>query len=160
MAGSGLSASDDLTVEPGFHLGLARRVALSDRVGYQIGMVQKIIAAAAWACLVFIAYATLSSAGARPELTRTEPALIVFIERFGAYGLLGFLFCVAYPRRLLFICCIVLGSAVFLELLQLVIPGRDARVIDATEKLLGGVAGILAVRALSAFADRLGWKIT
>ena len=123
-------------------------------------MIQKLIAVAAWACLIFIVYATLSSADARPELTRTEPALIVFVERFGAYGLLGFLFCLAYPRRLLFICCLVLGSAVLLELLQLIVPDRDARVIDATEKLLGGAAGILVARALLAFAGRLGWKIT
>jgi hypothetical protein len=123
-------------------------------------MVQKLIAVAAWACLIFIVYATLSSADARPELTSTEPALVVFVERFGAYGLLGFLFCVAYPRRLLFICCLVLGSAVLLELLQLVIPDRDARVIDAGEKLLGGAAGILTARVLLAFAGRLGWKIT
>jgi VanZ family protein len=123
-------------------------------------MVQKLIAVAAWACLIFIIYATLSSADARPELTRTEPALIVVVERFGAYGLLGFLFCLAYPRRLLFICVLVLGSAVLLELLQLIVPDRDARVIDATEKLLGGAAGILAARALLAFAGCLGWKIT
>jgi len=123
-------------------------------------MVQKLIAVAAWACLVFIIYATLSSADARPELTRTEPALIVVVERFGAYGLMGFLFCLAYPRRLLFICCLVPGSAILLELLQLIIPDRDARVIDATEKLLGGAAGILVARALAVVAGRLGWKIT
>ena len=73
---------------------------------------------------------------------------------------MGFLFCLAYPRRLLFICCLVLGSAILLELLQLIIPDRDARVIDATEKFLGGAAGILVARALTAFAGRLGWKIT
>lgn len=123
-------------------------------------MVQKLIAVAAWACLVFIIYATLSSADARPELTRTEPALIVVVERFGAYGLMGFLFCLAYPRRLLFICCLVPGSAILLELLQLIIPDRDARVIDATEKLLGGAAGILVARALAVVAGRLGWKVT
>jgi hypothetical protein len=54
---------------------------------------------AAWACLIFIIYATLTSASGRSELTTTEPALVVFIERFGAYGLLGFLFRLAYPRR-------------------------------------------------------------
>jgi hypothetical protein len=76
----------------------------------------------AWACLIFIIYATLSSSSGRPELTTTEPALVVFIERFGAYGLLGFLFCLAYPRRLAPVCMLVLGSAVVLELLQIVIP--------------------------------------
>src|SRR5438105_9147103 len=39
----------------------------------------------AWVCLIFIVYAT------RPELMKGEPALVVFVERFGAYGLLGVL---------------------------------------------------------------------
>jgi hypothetical protein len=39
-----------------------------------------------------------------------------------------------------------LGSAVVLELLQILVPDRDARIIDAAEKLAGGAAGILAVR--------------
>ena len=114
---------------------------------------------AAWACLIFIIYATLSSSSGRPELTTTEPALVVFIERFGAYGLLGFLFCLAYPCRLTLVCGLVLGSAVVLELLQIVIPGRDARVIDALEKLVGGAAGIVISRAFLSLAGRLGWKV-
>ena len=35
-------------------------------------MFRKLIALAAWGCLIFIIYATLSSAGARPELTRAS----------------------------------------------------------------------------------------
>ena len=73
-------------------------------------MHQKYIAIAAWACLIFIIYATLSSADVRPELTKTEPALVVFVERFGAYSLLGVLFCWGYPRRLTLVCVLVLGS--------------------------------------------------
>ena len=52
-------------------------------------MLQKFAAIVAWACLIFIIYATLSFAGRRPELTESEPMLAVFVERFGAYGLLG-----------------------------------------------------------------------
>jgi VanZ family protein len=114
---------------------------------------------AAWACLIFIIYATLSSSSGRPELTTTEPALVVFIERFGAYGLLGFLFWLAYPRRLTLVCMLVLGSTVVLELLQIVIPGRDARVIDALEKLAGGAAGIVISRTFLSLAGRLRSKV-
>jgi VanZ family protein len=119
-------------------------------------MLQKFVAVAAWTCLIFIIYASLSSASARPELTESEPALAVFIERFGAYGLLGVLFRLAYPNRIGMVWILVLGSAVILELLQIVIPDRDARVIDAAEKLAGGAAGIVAARAFLPFARRLG----
>ena len=121
-------------------------------------MFQKLIAVAAWACLGFIIYATLSSAGARPELTTTEPALAVFVERVGAYGLLGLLFYAAYPRRIITVCLLVFGSAILLELLQILIPDRDARVVDAVEKIAGGAAGIVAGRAFVSFVGRLGWK--
>jgi VanZ family protein len=111
-------------------------------------MLQKFIAVAAWSCLIFIVYATLSSAGARPELTKSEPALAVFVERFGAYGLLGVLIRLAYPNRVGLVWALVLGSAVVLELLQIVVPDRDARVIYAVEKLAGGAVGIVAAYAL------------
>ena len=122
-------------------------------------MLQKFIATAAWACLIFIIYATLSSEGQRPELTASEPMPAVFVERFGAYGLLGVLLRLAYPSRIRLVWLLVLGSAVVLELLQIVIPDRDARVIDAAEKLAGGAAGILVARTFLSFAGRVGWKM-
>jgi VanZ family protein len=119
-------------------------------------MFQKLFTVAAWACLIFIIYATLSHAGERPELTTTEPPLVVIVERFGSYGLLGLLFCLAYPRRIALVCVLVLGSAVILELLQIVIPDRDARVIDAVEKLAGGAVGIVSSRALPFICRSVG----
>ena len=104
-------------------------------------MFQKLCAVAAWAFLIFIIYATLGPLGTRPELTA------VFIERFGAYGVLGALFGLGYPRRLVLVCLLIFGGAVILEFLQLFIPDRDARVIDAAEKLAGAAAGIITVRA-------------
>jgi VanZ family protein len=111
-------------------------------------MFRKLIAAAAWGCLIFIIYATLSSLSRRPELTANETDLSVAIERFGAYALLGSLFMVAYPRRFKFVCVLVLGSAILLELLQIFAPGRDARVLDALEKLAGGIVGISCAYAI------------
>src|ERR1700748_256304 len=106
-----------------------------------LGMLQKLFAVAAWACFVFIARATLSSLPARPGLTSNETDLTFFIERFGAYALLGSAFCLTYPRRITFVCLVVLGSAVVLELLQILVPGRDPRIVDTLEKLAGGVVG-------------------
>ncbi len=117
-------------------------------------MTRTILSVAAWACLIFIIYATLTSLNARPEFTRDEPALVVFLERFGAYALLGLLFCAAYPRRLAPVCVFVLGTAVCLELMQLFIPDRDARIIDAIEKLAGGATGIAVARTLLAYSRR------
>jgi VanZ family protein len=108
-------------------------------------MLNKLIAIAAWACLVFIAFATLSPIGFRPELVAGGPykAWATVLERFGAYAILGLLFHLAYRANLTFVCVVVFGSAVSLELLQSLIPDRDARLLDVTEKLLGGTAGIV-----------------
>ena len=120
-------------------------------------MFHKLIATAAWACLIFITYATLSSIDLRPELIRDGAfkAFFTVVERFGAYAVLGLLFCLAYPRWLTFVCILVFGSAVTLELLQLYVPGRHAGILDVAEKLLGGAAGIiLADIAQSNFSPR------
>jgi hypothetical protein len=111
-------------------------------------MLHKIFGAAAWACLIFIIYATLSPIDLRPELVSGGfyKAFFTVVERVSAFALLGLLFCLAYPRHLTLVCIVVFGSAVILELLQLVIPDRDARVLDVSEKLLGGAAGILLGR--------------
>jgi VanZ family protein len=104
-------------------------------------MLHKFIIAAAWSCLAFIVYATLSSIDARPVIAG---GYFTLIERFGAYAVLGFLFYLAYPRRLAFVCVMVFGGAVTLELLQYLVPGRDPRLLDAIEKLLGGAAGMVS----------------
>jgi VanZ family protein len=125
-------------------------------------MLKKITSPAAWLVLVFIVYATLSPLSERPSLTATETSLSVVIERFGAYGLLGLLFGLAYARRLTLVVSIVLGSAIGLELLQLFIADRDARLIDVVEKLTGGIAGIGASQVIYALARHAGknfqWK--
>jgi len=108
----------------------------------------------AWGYLIFIAYATLSPAHLRPELTASEPPPVVIIEHVGAFGLLGLIFSAAYPHRLGFVCALVLAGAIALELLQFAIPDRDPRVVDAFEKLAGGAIGILAANWLSIKVQR------
>jgi VanZ family protein len=101
------------------------------------------------ACLLFVAAVTLSPLYLRPRLMQSETTLIVLLEHVGAFVVVGFLFSLAYTRTAL-VCIIVLGSAVILELLQLVVPDRDARVMDAVQKLVGGVVGIIAARFMCA----------
>jgi hypothetical protein len=114
-------------------------------------MLHKFVSIAAWATLTFIIFATLSPAHLRPELTATEPALVVVFERVGAFAVLGLLFASGYPRRYGLVCAIVLGSAILLEYLQILVPDRDARMIDAIEKIAGGGAGIFTAQWLLPF---------
>jgi VanZ family protein len=110
-------------------------------------MFTKIAAVASWIVLGFIVYATIAPIQDRPTL----PASSSF-EHLAAFALLGALFCFGYPRHIVLVCMIVLGSAVLLELAQILTPDRHARVPDALEKMSGGVAGIAAARTLLAFA--------
>ena len=87
-------------------------------------------------CGRFITFATLSPAHLRPELTATEPALVVAFERGGAFAVLGLLFSSGYPRRYGLVSVIVVGSAILFEFLQILVPDRDARMVDAIEKIL------------------------
>jgi hypothetical protein len=114
-------------------------------------MLHKLISIAAWATLTFIIFATLSPAHLRPELTATEPALVVVFERVGAFAVLGLLFASGYPRRHRLVCVIVLGSAILLEFLQILVPDRDARMVDAIEKIAGGGTGIFTAQWLLSF---------
>ena len=104
--------------------------------------------------LVYIAYATLTPIEARPELHSDGfyKAFFTVLERFGPYAVLGLLFYLAYSRQVGFVCLLVFGSAVFLEILQIFVPDRDARVVDALEKMAGGATGMLAARAFLALA--------
>jgi VanZ family protein len=113
---------------------------------------QRLIAAAAWALLAFIAYATVSPIQARPTLPTSAS-----IEHFAAFGLLGALFCLAYPRHTIRVGLIVLGSAVLLEALQLLTPDRHGRIQDALEKMAGGAVGILVTQAALKWARSRRW---
>jgi VanZ family protein len=109
---------------------------------------QRFLSILAWAALTFIAFVTLSPYSLRPELTDTEPAMVVALERVGAFGVLGLLFLLSYPGRIRTVCLIVFGSSIAFELGQAYLPDRHARLIDVLEKTIGGGAGILLGVAL------------
>ena len=108
----------------------------------------RILPTIAWALLTFIAFATLSPLSLRPQLTETEPYLVVVLERVGAFGLLGLLSFLSYPERPRTVGLVVFGSAAALELAQAFLPDRHARFVDALEKIVGGGAGIMLAVAL------------
>jgi VanZ family protein len=66
------------------------------------------------------------------------------VEHVGAFAVLGLLFSLNFPRRLALVCFIVFGSVVVLEFLQIFVPERDPRLLDAMEKFGGGAIGVLA----------------
>jgi VanZ family protein len=113
---------------------------------------KRLVRIAAWSCLCFIAYATLSPLRDRPTLL-TRPS----VEHFASFAVLGALFCLAYPRRIPTILILILGSAALLEVLQLVTLDRHARILDAIEKIAGGVTGVFASRAILHFERARSW---
>ena len=118
---------------------------------------EKLISIAAWAFLTFVAFATLSPYAWRPELTETEPGIVVILEHVGAFGVLGFLFLISYPERPRTVSLIVVGSAVALEVGQALLPDRHARLADALEKIVGGGAGmLLGIAVLPVVMNALG----
>ena len=112
-------------------------------------MLHRLAAIAAWASIAFIAYATLSPIQARPRSSSSAD-----LEHFVAFAAVGLLFCLAYPRRVVFVCFIVLGSALLLEGLQTLTPDRHGRLLDASEKLVGGALGIFATKSTLALLQR------
>lgn len=99
-------------------------------------MFQKMITAAAWVTLAFIAIATLSPLALRPEMGDAN------LERFGAYTLAGLLFAFAYPRHLTLAATFIVGTAIVLEILQLLTPDRHGEFADVVVKAAGGLFGI------------------
>lgn len=100
----------------------------------------------AWLLLAAIAFVTLAPIGFRPDSGYSPN-----IERFIAFGAVGFLFALAYPRRLWLIIVVVLGAAVAFEALQLLSVSRHGRLFDLAVKLAGGGLGI----ATGAIAHRI-----
>jgi VanZ family protein len=114
-------------------------------------MFRTVTATAAWTTLAFIAYVTLCPLNERPEV---DFDLFSHPEHYLAFAVAGSLFGLAYPRQMLFVCIVVLGSAVLLELLQLLTPDRHARVIDAVRKIIGGAIGVAIARLAISFYGR------
>ncbi|MBR1132222.1 VanZ family protein [Bradyrhizobium iriomotense] len=116
-------------------------------------MPQKLIPRiAAWASLIVIAYATLSPLRGRPTVPVSSN-----LEHLAAFAVSGALFCLAYPRRTPTVLILVVGSAALLEVLQLITPDRHARILDAVQKIAGGVVGVVAGHAIMCVHRARSW---
>lgn len=124
--------------------------------------IPNLITVAAWASITVIAYATLTHVGfvysiyfkLMPFLM--QPAMINYahFEHIICFALVGVLFGIAYPRRAILVCCIILGGAALLEILQTLTPDRHGTLVDALEKMAGGAAGIFFAKCALRLAGR------
>jgi hypothetical protein len=99
----------------------------------------------AWLLLLGLIVVTIGPISLRPITP-----LPTQLERALALLVIGFVFALAYPRHIVIIAILVLGTTVLLEFLQVLEPSRHGRFVDAAVKLLGGAAGL----AFGTFASR------
>jgi VanZ family protein len=122
----------------------------------------KLMTAAAWVSIAVIAYGTLTHVGfvysiyfkLSPILMQPEMRNYAHFEHIISFAVVGALFCFAYPRRPVLVCCIVFGGAASLEIMQTLTPDRHGTLVDALEKMAGGAAGILIARYVRQLAGR------
>ena len=89
-------------------------------------MFQKLMIGAAWASILALAFATLTHVGfmysiyykLAPFLMRPAMRLYGHFWHVVGFAVLGALFILAYPRRVIFVCSIILISAFAIEYLQ------------------------------------------
>jgi hypothetical protein len=102
----------------------------------------------AWLLLLGLIVVTIGPISLRPITP-----LPTQLERALALLVIGFVFALAYPRHIVIIATLVLGTTVLLEFLQVLEPSRHGRFVDAAVKLLGGAVG-LAFGTLASRASR------
>jgi hypothetical protein len=78
-----------------------------------------------------------------PLLGHPHVKTYALFEHVMAFSVLGFLFFLAFPNRPLFVGFGITIGAVVLEYLKNFTPDRHASVLDATEKIVGGLLGII-----------------
>jgi hypothetical protein len=128
------------------------------------GNILKLIKMAAWASIIFIAYATLTHVGfvyaiyhgLAPILMGPGMKTYAHLEHIVAFTIVGSLFSFAYPRHTIFVCGVIFGGAALLEILQTLTPDRHGTLIDALEKMAGGAAGIMLARGALRFGSSRG----
>jgi VanZ family protein len=80
-----------------------------------------------------------------PSALRPVSAIPHALEHFGVFLLVGGAFALGYPRRQLAIAVAAVPVIAVLELLQLLAPGRHARLSDFVLNALGACTGVVVV---------------
>jgi VanZ family protein len=116
-------------------------------------MLHGVIRSAAWLSLSVIVVLTLVPSGARP--TTTLPHVV---EHAAIFLAVGMLFGAAYlgHERLLSISAVAVCAT--LELSQLLVPGRHARLSDFIVDAIAAIVGIFLGRMVYLAARRPSWR--
>jgi VanZ family protein len=98
----------------------------------------------AWAALAGVVVLSLVPVGLRPV-----SALPHIYEHFTAFLLVGLAFGIGYPAQRLAIGLASVPTAAILELLQIFVPGRHARVSDFVVNATGACVALAAVSVIT-----------
>ena len=97
----------------------------------------------AWLLLAGLAVVTIGPIGWRPITP-----LPTQLERALALMIIGLVFALAYPRKLVLVAVLLITSTALFEALQVLEPSRHGRVVDVAVKLTGAGIGLF-----------LGWLV-
>jgi VanZ family protein len=106
-----------------------------------IDLKQRSLRVCAWFCTILLAYLSLI-----PGDLQVRTGAPTLLEHFAAYFGTAMFFMLGYPRKRVLITASLMVYAGFLELGQLISPGRFASIVDATASISGvGAASALAI---------------
>jgi VanZ family protein len=108
----------------------------------------------AWLVFAALTFLTLSPPSLRPSTEVPHD-----FEHLVAFAIAGALFAVAYPRHRAPITILALAVVAFLELAQIAVPGRHARMIDFLTNFAGIAAGIVIVAGLQQHAADVAGRL-
>jgi VanZ family protein len=115
-----------------------------------IDLKQRSLRVCAWFCTILVAYLSLI-----PGDLQVRTGAPTLLEHFAAYFGTAMFFMLGYPRKRVLITASLMVYAGFLELGQLISPGRFASIVDATASILGvGAASALAILISSILGER------
>jgi VanZ family protein len=115
-----------------------------------IDLKQRSLRVCAWFCTILLAYLSLI-----PGDLQVRTGAPTLLEHFAAYFGTAMFFMLGYPRKRVLITASLMVYAGFLELGQLISPGRFASIVDATASILGvGAASALAILISSILGER------
>jgi VanZ family protein len=103
------------------------------------GLRQRSLRVCAWFCALLLAYLSLI-----PGDLQVRTGAPTQLEHFVAYFGTTMFFMLGYPRRRVIAAVSLMVYACFLEVGQLVLPGRFASVVDATASILISVSVLVA----------------
>ncbi|WP_404292641.1 hypothetical protein ACD578_09795 [Microvirga sp. RSM25] len=115
-----------------------------------IDLKQRSLRVCAWFCTILLAYLSLI-----PGDLQVRTGAPTLLEHFAAYFGTAMFFMLGYPRKRVLITASLMVYAGFLELGQLISPGRFASIVDATASISGvGAASALAFLISSILGER------